>query len=1048
MVQKLRVRLLGDLQLDGCDLARLGRRQVRTLLKALALHHDRPVGLDRLSDCLWGDDPPARSADQISVLASRLRAVVGADRLRRSDAGYSLSVDWLDVDALREYAAEADRRLATGAVGGARAAAAAGLALVRGPLLSDEADAWWVDAERSELDLLVSRLRRTAAAAALEAGDWEWAAELSDRVLVADPYDEVALRSLMEATARSGRAASALAAYAGARRRLTEELGVSPAPATEALHTAILLGELPTPVPGGSLRAIPPELPGRAVELGELDALYERAGRGHAQVAVVEGEAGMGKSRLLQVWSDRLAAQGAKVVSTSCDELGRNLPLQPLFDAVGQLVRQGGTAGIEQVVGPDVAVLGPLLGSSTDVAGAAQLAALTDPGAGEALLLAALFSVLRRQAERQPLVLVIDDVHVADAATTRWLSQAERRLAGSHIAVVVARRAEEGVVLPDVSTITLGPLDLDAAVTIVGSDRAEELHTRSGGNPLFLVELAAADGEGGGELPDSIRHAVEERCERAGSAAATLRAAAVIGPSVDLDLLAAVTGTAPGDLLDHLEEGVRRRFLVEQETTFIFAHALVREALASTVGAARAAFIHRQAARALGARASTDPLAVARHARLGGERAQASAMLVTAARMAVLRFDYEEALRLLDEAVTLDDTVDARLERARVSSMLALYEQAADDVEAARSRGAGPEALEIAAWSAHFQRRFDEALALADRGADQATVSDLRTSCLALGGWVSLAVGDLDGAEKRLEGALVGEPKASGRLAEAWLAWLRVNQGRPAESIRLAEHEDGKGLAAYRFANAYALMAAVMALAMLGRTDEALVTLEALEADVARLGAWRWTPRPLNLRGWIVRNLGELNEADDLTYAAIEAARPLGLAEPLANGLLDLASGRLQAGDLDATGELLRDAAQLADVEHAFRWRHELRGRLLRARLDLALGRPESALAGAESLATESAARGTPRYEVQARLTGAMAAHRLGVDVNHEEVARLLVRLEHLAGLEAWWLTAEVAREFGVDAWGDLASKRAGALRSRAGRYAEALEREAGRRLG
>jgi hypothetical protein len=77
-----------------------------------------------------------------------------------------------------------------------------------------------------------------------------------------------------------------------------------------------------------------------------------------------------------------------------------------------------------------------------------------------------------------------------------------------------------------------------------------------------------------------------------------------------------------------------------------------------------------------------------------------------------------------------------------------------------------------------------------------------------------------------------------------------------------------------------------------------------------------------------------------------------------------------------------------------------------------------------------------------------MAAHRLGVDVNHEEVARLLVRLEHLAGLEAWWLTAEVAREFGVDAWGDLASKRAGALRSRAGRYAEALEREAGRRLG
>jgi DNA-binding SARP family transcriptional activator/tetratricopeptide (TPR) repeat protein len=999
-----------------------------------------------LIECLWGDDPPSRPSDQISVVVSRLRGVVGADRVRRSDAGYSLAVDWLDVDALREYSAEADRRLGTGAVGAARAAASAGLSLVRGPLLSDEPDAWWVDVERSELDLLVARLQRTAAAAALAASDWERAAELSDRVLLTDPYDEVALRSLMEATARSGRPASALTAYAGTRRRLAEELGVSPSPATEALHSAILLGELPTRVSEGPVPAVSPELPGRAVALAELDALFERAERGHGQVGVVEGEAGMGKSRLLQVWSDRLAARGAKVVSAACDELGQALPIQPLLDAVGQLVHRAGPGGIEQVVGPDIAVLGPLLGSSTEVAGAAQLAALTDPGAGEALLLAALFSVLRRQAEREPLVLVIDDVHVADAATTRWLRQAGRRLAHSRIAVVAARRTEEGVPLPGVTTMVLGPLDLEATATIVGPERAEELHARSGGNPLFLVELADADAEG--DLPGSIRHAVEERCTRAGAAAATLRAAAVIGPSVDLDVLAAVTATAPHELLDHLEEGVRRRFLVEEGPRFVFAHALVREALASTVGAARAAFIHREAARALGVRAGADPLAVARHARLGGERAQASVMLVTAARMAVLRFDYEGALRLLDEAVALDDTVDARLERARVCSVLARYEQAAADIEAARSRGAGPEGLEIAAWSAHFQRRFDEALAFADRGAEEATEPDLRTSCLSLGGWVSLAAGDLAAAADRLEGALGTAPEASGRLAEAWLGWLRMNQGRPAETLKLVEHHDAKGLAAYRFPNAYALMAATMALAMLGRADEALVTLATLDAYVKRLGAWRWTPRPLNLRGWIVRNLGELNEADDLTQAAIEAARPLGLAEPLANALLDLASGRLLAGDLDAAGRLLTEAGPLADVEHAFRWRHELRGRLLRARLDLALGEAELAIVGAESLATDAAALGTPRYEVQARLAGAMAAHRIGGAVDHDEVARLLMRLDDLAGLEAWRITAEVAQEFGVGEWATLAGRRAGELRTRAGGYADALGREADRRLG
>ncbi len=991
------------------------------------------------------------------MLVSRLRGVLGADRVRRSDAGYSVAVDWLDLDALREYAAQADHRLAAGAVGAARTAASAGLALARGPLVADEPDAWWAEAERSAADLLVSRLHHTAAAAALAAGDWANAAELSHQVLAADPYDEMALRALMAALARSGRPASAVAAYAGARERLAEDLGVSPSTETDALHTAILLGELPVApsefgpgevgtVPDASVGTGPHELPGRTAAISKLDALLEHAERGYGQVGLIEGEAGIGKSRLLQVWAERLAARGAQLAAVAGDELGRTLPLQPLLDAVSALVRRAGTGGAAQILGPDIAVLGPLLGAQTEPAGNAQLAALTDPGAGQALLFAALFSVLRRQAEYEPLVLVIDDVHLADTATTRWLGQAVRRLADSRVAVIAARRAEETIPLPGVTTITLGPLDLDAAAAIVGPGRAAELHARSGGHPLFLVELAAADVED--ELPASIRHAVDERCARAGPAAATLRAAAVIGPEIDLDLLAAVTATAPGELLDHLEEGVRRRFLVEEGPRFTFAHSLVRHALASAVGASRAAYIHRGAARALGARPGADPLAVARHARLGGELAAASAMLVTAARMAVARFDQEEALRLLDEAVALDDTLRARLERARVCTMLARYPQATEEIEAARSRGAGSEALEVAAWSAHLQRRFDQALILADRGAQEATDADLRTSCLALGGWVSLVSGDLGGAADRLEGAVGAAPTASGQMAQAWLAWLRMNQGRPVETLRLVTQQDGIGLAAYRFPNAYALMAATMALGMLGRADEALATLDALDADVARMGAQRWMARSLNLRGWIMRNLGEHSAADELNQAAIETTRPLGMAEPLANALLDLASGRLLVGDLDAAGTLLDEVAALGAVEHAFRWRHQLRGRLVRARLDLVLGDVEAALAGAGSLAADAASLGAARYQVQARLVAATAAHRLGAVLDLHEVGRLLIRLDEVAGLESWWITAEVARAFGVGEWDDLARRRVSDLRTRAGGHSAALDREAGRRLG
>jgi DNA-binding SARP family transcriptional activator/tetratricopeptide (TPR) repeat protein len=1046
-VQNVRLRILGDLQLEGCDTAQLGRRQVRTMLKILALGHGQFVGVDRLVDCLWGDTPPARPSEQISVLASRLRGVLGAERVLHSDAGYMVILDWLDLDALREYLAEADRRLASEKPAAARTIASAGLSLIRGPLLADEPDAWWADSERAAADLVISRLHQIVASAALTAGDWAEAAHRAGEMLLRDPYDESALRVSMEALARSGRQASALAAYAALRERLAEELGVSPSDELEALHSAILMGNLPIARDSGerSASAIV-ELPGRASHLRLLDDLIARVELGHGQIAVVEGEAGIGKTRLLQFWAERMIGTGVEVVSVACDELGRTLPLQPILDAIEALVRSAGSARILEILGADVAVLGPLLGTPAEPVLTSQLAALTDPVAGQALLFAALFSVLRRWSGRQSLVLIIDDIHLADSATTAWLGQAARRLVNSRVMIVAGQRAEEGVALPGATIITLGPLTLEDAGLIVEPHRAPALFARSGGHPLFLVELAAADADE--EMPATIRAAVEERCTRAGAAAATLRAAAVIGPEVDLEVLTVVTSTGTSELLDHLEEGLARRLLAEEGQTFVFAHALIREALASTVGASRTAFIHREAARTLGGRPGADFLAVARHARLGGELVHASTALVAAARMAVLRFDEVEAMRLLDEAISLDDTADARLERARVATMASRYEQAAEDIAAARLLGAGPEALEVAAWSAHFQRHFDEALANADRGAQEAVDPDLRTSCLALGGWVSLASGDLDGAEVRLEGALADATATSGGMAEVWLAWLRMNQGRPAETLSLVTRLTGTGLAAYRFPRAYGGMVATMALAMLGRADEALSALDMLESDVARMGAHRWTARPLNLRGWIVRNLGGLDEADELNQAAIDAARVDGLDEPLANGLLDLASGRLLAGDLDGADTLLREAMALTEVEHAFRWRHQLRGRLLRARLQHATRDFDGALPGAESLATDCALLGTPRYEIQARLVAAMSSHQAGVTPELETVGELLARLDEVAGLEGWWITAEVARVFGVHEWVELAGRRVASLRRRAGARAEALDRAATRYLG
>ncbi|HEY2427503.1 MAG TPA: hypothetical protein VGI06_01135, partial [Acidimicrobiales bacterium] len=731
------------------------------------------------------------------------------------------------------------------------------------------------------------------------------------------------------------------------------------------------------------------------------------------------------------------------VVATACDELGRALPLQPLLDIVDQLVRRWGA---EDVLGPDTAVLGPLLGVHPASEPGPQLVALTGPGTGEALIFGALFSVLRRRADHEPIIVVIDDVHLAGSATTTWLAQSVRRLADARVLIVATRREEEAQPIPGVRRIALGPLDLQAAAEIVGDARAAELHARSGGHPLFLVELAAADPLDG--LPASIRQAVEDRCARAGPAAATLRAAAVLGTASDLDLLAEVTGEGAAALLDHLDEGVRRRLLVDDGTGLAFAHGLIRDALAATVSATRSAYIHRQAGRALANRTDPDPLAVALHARLGGDRPLASRMLVVAARAAVARMSQAEAVGLLDEAVALDDTVEARLERARVLSMVLRYDECLADVESARARGAGPEALEIAAWAAHFQRHADRALLLADRGAREATDSDVRASCLALAGWVSLTAGDLHGAAQRLTGAVAeGGTGVGDRLSEVWLGWLRMNQGRPDETIRLARLPTPGDPPGYRFPNAYALMATTMAFAMLGRPDEALTSLAALDDAVARTASQRWTARPLNLRGWILRNLGAGDEADDLNAQAIEAAGAIDLAEPAANGLLDLAAGRLLAGDLDGTAGLLDRADAVSEVEHAFRWRHRLRSRLMRARVSLAAGDAQAAAVGAEALVADAGALGSARVEVQARMVGYLARRRLGEPVDLADADRDLERLGGVAGIEAWWITAEMGRQFDVDRWSALARRRAADLVARAGTYAPTLERAAAKLL-
>jgi DNA-binding SARP family transcriptional activator len=1039
VVAPLRVRIFGNVQVEGLDFAALGSRKQRTLLRLLAVGRGEPVSVDRLTDCLWPGQLPSRPADQVGVLVSRLRAVLGADRVPRSDAGYALAADWIDVLAFEAVATQAQRRLAEDQPAAAATAAQAGLALAARPLLADEPDAPWADEARRPVDRTVSELRAVAAQASLAAGDPFGAASAAQAVLDQDPYDEHALRLLMTAHARAGRPGAALAAYARAREQLAEVLGASPSALTDEIHLAILRDEIaPAPDPTPDLRGTGGNLPGRDREWSVLDDSLIKA-TGQVAVIVIEGEAGMGKTRLLEEWSASKAG-GIAILWGTCDPIGAALPFQPVLDALHRHLSRIDETEARRLVAQAGPVLGPLL------PGYPGPASVPDPLTAQAALFGAALA-LCCQAGDSGAVLVLDDVHVADAATLTWLGFASRRPEAGSLLIVAALRPEADLSIRGATRVRLGPLDLASVVRIVGAERAPALLERSDGNPLFLVELASFAGE---DLPASILEVVSARCAQAGAAEQTLRTAAVLGPELDLDLLAGVMQASAVDLLDDLEEGRRLLILEEQGLTFRFRHELVREALVAGTGPTRRALAHRQAAHLLAARPRWDPLLVATHARQGGDLELAARALVAAARQASVRFDHREAERLLGDSLALFPTAAAHLVRGRVRLTTEQFAEASADAREALALGARAESLELASWSAYYQRHFDEARSLC-REAQLAVDTDdtaLRSSILALGGRIAHADGDLETAQDDLESAVSAASALDGAgVGKVWLGWLMIDRGDLEGSMRLvSEVADDASLTSHPFAPAHRALVAAYTSGLQGRMADALAHLEVVDREVDVRKLHHFAGRTANYRAWLLRNLLRESEADDLNRAAAEMARARGLREAQVQADLDLADAHLRRGELADALRALRDV-EAVGTGFAFDWKAGLRGDLLMARLMLEDGRPEEAVAVCDDLEDRATGLATPRYRTLAQALGIRARALSGHPVDPPSTEDVLRGLRRFATPEAWWVTAELARDLRIEGlWGG-AERMIGVLVEGAGSRGAEFGRQAGKRL-
>ena len=401
------------------------------------------------------------------------------------------------------------------------------------------------------------------------------------------------------------------------------------------------------------LRELPPTgYVGRLAERARLQELWGQVREGSLRLALICGEAGVGKTRLSTHLALTAHGQGATVLYGRCDEdLG--VPYQPWVQALGYLVKEAPRPVVDAHVerfGGDLARLVPGLGDRLSELRAPRQ---SDPETERYLLYAAAAGLLEGASEQEPVVLVLDDLHWADAPTLSLLRHVVA--AGSSMRVLVigtyrdsdlSREHPLAALLADlhreqgVHRLKLTGLEPEDVVTLMEATAGHELDedwralaraiTReTAGNPFFAGELlrhltesgAIAQDDGGrwrlvGEvsdlgLPQSVREVIGRRVERLGADARTaLSAAAVIGRDFDLDLLVAVADLPEARLLDLLDEAVGASLLQESSERagrFTFTHALVEHTLYEDLGRTRRARLHQRIAEALEEQCGEDP---------------------------------------------------------------------------------------------------------------------------------------------------------------------------------------------------------------------------------------------------------------------------------------------------------------------------------------------------------------------------------------------------------------------------------------------------------
>lgn len=583
---------------------------------------------------------------------------------------------------------------------------------------------------------------------------------------------------------------------------------------------------------------------GREAELARLLQLWIEARRHELRVLLVRGEAGIGKTRLVEALVARVDNGTTGVRELRCFPELRQSPMRPvisLYESLCGIDGADGPALRRRKVEDFLAARAPrqreafaplltrLLGLDTGTAAGRLAPAAEELKTATATMLVELVHLL---AARQPVLFVVEDLHWADASTLDWIARLATSPQPVPLFLLLTARPEWQAPWPGLPVLALAPLPTGALTAMVGALRADldaaqraRIVDRADGVPLFAEELARTATTGA--LPASLQDLLMARLDALGPARSVAQQAAAIGRQFDLDLLGRIAGLAP-PALDQAIARLQAAGLVvaTAEGSLLFKHGLVQEVAYDSLTRAARRNVHRQVAQALearqGGRPDEHPELLARHWSAAAAAERAAPCWLQAGRRAAAAFAHREAVDHFEAGIALLDDLAAGTARDRLEFALlvglAQSEQAVAGYGQGRSGSLLARAVALlgqtagqggdlfrALWGlwegAGSRVNHGEAVRLARQLVDVATREGdpalVQQGQYALGNSL-LWTGDLAAARDQLERALALEATDGrgptrdcyGSIVligiQVYLSWTRWLQGDPAAALTLS----------------------------------------------------------------------------------------------------------------------------------------------------------------------------------------------------------------------------------------------------------------------